>query len=117
MTNALSPRLSAVVEALPLRPGMRVLEIGCGPGAAARAALRRMGQGHLLAIDRSAKAITQAVAASRVERASGMLTFRCVAVEDLVLAPGNCRMTWHSRYGLAPWMAAILQRDAQRLSG
>jgi hypothetical protein len=35
---ALSARLSATVEALPLRPGARVLWIGCGPGAAARAA-------------------------------------------------------------------------------
>jgi hypothetical protein len=34
----LSHRLAAIVEALPLRPESRVLEIGCGPGAAARAA-------------------------------------------------------------------------------
>jgi hypothetical protein len=33
----LSPRLAAVVDALPLSPGLRVLEIGGAPGAAARA--------------------------------------------------------------------------------
>jgi protein-L-isoaspartate O-methyltransferase len=42
MPNALSPRLAAIVDALPLKPGMRVLEIGCGPGAAARVIARRL---------------------------------------------------------------------------
>jgi SAM-dependent methyltransferase len=60
MTNGLSPRLLAIVDALPLQQGMRVLEIGCGPGAASREITRRIGDGHVLAIDRSAKAIAQA---------------------------------------------------------
>lgn len=33
----LSVRLKAVIDALPLRPGLRVNEVGCGPGALARA--------------------------------------------------------------------------------
>jgi protein-L-isoaspartate O-methyltransferase len=41
----LSPRLQAVVEALPLQPDARVLEIGCGPGAAARAIAARLTTG------------------------------------------------------------------------
>jgi cyclopropane fatty-acyl-phospholipid synthase-like methyltransferase len=49
---ALSARLAAVVGALSLRPDMRVLEIGCGPGAAARAAAERLTIGHILAIAR-----------------------------------------------------------------
>jgi len=53
MSNALSKRLRAVVDALPLQEGMRVLEIGCGPGAAAREVARRIGGGHVHAIDRS----------------------------------------------------------------
>ena len=89
MADKISPRLAAIVEALPLHPGMRVLEIGCGPGAAARAVLRRIGQGHVLAIDRSATAIAQARAGSAAELASGRLEFRCVAVEDFVLAKGE----------------------------
>jgi cyclopropane fatty-acyl-phospholipid synthase-like methyltransferase len=47
MTTNLSPRLAAVVNALPLRPGLRVLEIGCGPGAAARAVATLIGDGHV----------------------------------------------------------------------
>ena len=85
MTKDLSPRLAAIVEALPLRPGLRVLEIGCGPGAAARAIASRIGNGHVLGIDRSAKAINQAKAASRNEIAGGRLSFRRVAVEDFEL--------------------------------
>jgi len=89
MADNISPRLAEIVEALPLRPGMRVLEIGCGPGVAARAVLRRMGTGRVLAIDRSAKAIAQAIAGSEAELATGQLEFRCVAVEDFVLAKGE----------------------------
>lgn len=86
----LSARLTAVVSALPLRPGMRVLEVGCGPGAAAREVARRVGSsGFVLAIDRSAKAIAQAQAASADEIAGGRLEFRHVAVEDFELHPGE----------------------------
>jgi cyclopropane fatty-acyl-phospholipid synthase-like methyltransferase len=89
MGRDLSPRLLAIVDALPLRPGMRVLEIGCGPGAAAREIARRIGRGHVLGIDRSAKAITLAKAASRTEIASGLLSYRQEAVEDFELQPGE----------------------------
>jgi SAM-dependent methyltransferase len=89
MATGLSARLAAVVDALPLRPGLRVLEIGCGPGAAAREIARRIGDGHVLAIDRSAKAIAQARAASGAELESGRLSLRQVAAEDLNLEPGE----------------------------
>ena len=89
MTSSLSPRLAAIVDALPFRPGMRVLEIGCGPGAAARAVAARIGDGHVLAIDRSATAIRQATLACSAEIASGRLSVRQVAVEDFTLEPGE----------------------------
>jgi cyclopropane fatty-acyl-phospholipid synthase-like methyltransferase len=85
----LSPRLAAIVEALPLRPGMRVLEIGCGPGAAARAVAQRIGGGHVLAIDRSAKAVRQAREGCAEEIAAGRLTVRQAAVEDFALEDGE----------------------------
>lgn len=85
----LSPRLAAIVAALPLRPGLRVLEIGCGTGAAARAVVSRIGDGHVLAIDRSAKAIEQARNASQNEIAAGRLSVRQAAAEDFELEPGE----------------------------
>ncbi|MGW3349704.1 SAM-dependent methyltransferase [Nonomuraea rubra] len=85
----LSPRLAAIVDALPLEPHLRVLEIGCGPGAAARAVAARLGTGHVLAIDRSATAIEQARAAAADEIAAGRMSVRQVAGEDFALLPGE----------------------------
>ena len=88
-STELSPRLAAIVAALPLRSGLRVLEIGCGPGAAARAVSRRIGDGCVLAIDRSATAVAQAQRAAAADIAAGRLIVRQVAVEDLVLEAGE----------------------------
>lgn len=88
----LSSRLLEAVDALPLRPGMRVLEIGCGPGAAAREVARRVGPtGQVVAIDRSPRAIKQGATAASAEvevgrLAPGVLEFRCVAAEHFALA-------------------------------
>jgi SAM-dependent methyltransferase len=89
MPNDLSPRLAAIVDALPLRRGIRVLEIGCGPGAAARAIAMRLDGGQITAIDRSAKAIAQAIAGSKRELATGRLVFRQAAIEDFELEEGE----------------------------
>jgi protein-L-isoaspartate O-methyltransferase len=89
--TGVSPRLMAIVNALPLEPGMRVLEIGCGSGTTAREIAHRIGDGHVLAIDRSAKAIGQARRTSQAEIASGRLSVRQVAVEDFELGPGEAR--------------------------
>jgi cyclopropane fatty-acyl-phospholipid synthase-like methyltransferase len=87
MTTDLSPRLAEIVHALPLTPQSRVLEIGCGPGAAARAVAGRLETGHILAIDRSAKAVALARARSVDEIASGRMSIRHIAAESLVLTP------------------------------
>ena len=89
MASELSPRLAAIVDALPLTPQSHVLEIGCGPGAAARAIARRLDSGHILAIDRSAKAVAQARSASSREIESGRMTVRQAAAESFVVQPGD----------------------------
>jgi cyclopropane fatty-acyl-phospholipid synthase-like methyltransferase len=89
MPERLSPRLKAILEALPLAPGMRVLEVGCGPGALARAMSSAIGDGHVLGIDRSDRAILQAIAGSGDEISAGRLFFRTVAAEDFVIEPGE----------------------------
>ena len=85
-----SARILAAVDDLPLRPGMRVLEVGCGPGSAAREVALRLGDGgFVLGIDRSAKAIAQAVALTEHWPGSAALRFRHVAAEDFELAEGE----------------------------
>jgi SAM-dependent methyltransferase len=83
----LSARLQAIVDALPLVTGLRVLEIGCGTGAAAREVARRIGSGHVLGIDRSARAIARA---AKLSADNGThLEFRHVAIEDFELLPNE----------------------------
>jgi SAM-dependent methyltransferase len=85
MNNKLSPRLEEIINALPLCKGIRVLEIGCGPGAAAREIAKRVENSYVLGIDRSKKAIQLAVKNANKEIASGKLNFRQVAVENFEL--------------------------------
>jgi ubiquinone/menaquinone biosynthesis C-methylase UbiE len=87
MAQKISTRLLEIVNALPLREGIRVLEIGCGPGAMAREMSTRIGNGHILAIDRSAKAIQQAISGSQTEIESGKLSYRQVDIEKFELKP------------------------------
>ncbi|MFI9344039.1 SAM-dependent methyltransferase [Streptomyces sp. NPDC052773] len=87
--SQLSQRLAEAVDALPLEPHLRVLEIGCGPGAAARAVAARLDTGHIVAIDRSAAAVALAREACAEEIASGRLTVRRCAAEDFVPLPGE----------------------------
>ncbi|MEU6701961.1 methyltransferase domain-containing protein [Pseudonocardia sp. NPDC046786] len=87
--SPLSARLAAIVDALPLRPGVRVLEIGGGPGAAARAVAGRIGDGHVLMIDRSARSVALARRNAAAEIGAGLMSVRQVAVEDLLPADGE----------------------------
>lgn len=91
MSTTCSPRLLAIIDALPLRPGLRVLEIGCGPGAMAQELARRIEGGFVLGIDRSAKAIQQAKKSGAEEIRCGQLCFVHCAIEDFVLPPDTPR--------------------------
>ena len=85
MENKLSKRLEDIVNALPLKDGIRILEIGCGPGAMAREISNRIRSGYILAIDRSEKAIQQANIGSQNEIKTGKLAFRKIAIEKFEL--------------------------------
>lgn len=89
MSERISARIVEALAALPIRPDMRILEIGCGPGVAARVISRMLTTGRIVAIDRSAKALGMAQAGSPEELATGRLEFRQTAIEDFVLEAGE----------------------------
>ena len=76
-------RIAWAVDQLDLAPTDRVLEFGCGPGVAASLVADRVGDGAVLAIDRSATAIARAAARNAGHLASGRLVLEQVALADL----------------------------------
>lgn len=88
--SSLSPRLAAVLEALPLAPGLRVLEIGGAPGPLARAMAARVSPGgFVLMVDRSERGVAATRAACPTEIASGVLGVRLASAESFRLEPGE----------------------------
>lgn len=86
MSATPSDRLQRVIDALPLTPGTRVLEIGGAPGAAARAVAALVGPtGHILVLDRSPTGIRQTERNCAAEIDAGVLSTLCAHVEDFEL--------------------------------
>ncbi len=99
--SALSPRLRSIVDALPLRPGSRVLEIGGAPGAAAREVAARVApNGHVLVLDRSAVGIDRTRATCAEEIAAGLLSTVCAPAEDFALAIAPFDLAFACRVGV-----------------
>jgi ubiquinone/menaquinone biosynthesis C-methylase UbiE len=87
--DRLSDRLRRVVDALPLEPGLRVLEIGGAPGAAAREVAARVGPtGHVLVLDRSSVGIARTEANCADEVSAGLLSTLKADAEDFALPAG-----------------------------
>jgi ubiquinone/menaquinone biosynthesis C-methylase UbiE len=80
-----SERLRSVVERLGLRPDDRVLEIGCGHGVAATLVCERLEEGHLTAVDRSARMIEAAKRRNAAYIEAGRAEFLVADLEDLGL--------------------------------
>lgn len=87
MPAKISARLSAIVDALPIKNGQRILEIGCGSGVAAREIIARFPKCFVLGIDRSPKAVDQARQGSKTEISGGQLDFIESAIEEFSPPP------------------------------
>jgi len=88
-----APRWPALVRlAVPrlgLAPEHRLLEIGCGGGTAVAAVASRLTTGHILAIDRSAAAVSRATRRNAEHIARGVAEVRQVDLARLRVADGS----------------------------
>jgi ubiquinone/menaquinone biosynthesis C-methylase UbiE len=95
-----SERLRAVVDKLDIRPDERVLEIGCGHGVAATLVCERLEEGHLTAVDRSAKMIQAATRRNAAYVEAGRAEFLVASLEDLDLGDRRFDKIFAVRVGL-----------------
>ncbi len=93
-------RLEAIVDRLDLRPGDRVLEIGCGHGVAATLVCERLETGRLTAIDRSPAMIAAAARRNAEFVAAGRAEFLVAALEDVDLGERRFDVAFAVRVGL-----------------
>lgn len=83
MASKIPERIGWAVATLAVRSSDRLLEIGCGKGAAVSLIAPQLKTGRILAIDRSATAIAAARRQSKAWEGAGKATFRHAALAEL----------------------------------
>ena len=96
----MSERLRAVVDRLDIRPGDRVLEIGCGHGVAATLVCERLDGGRLTAVDRSPRMIAAAARRNAAHVEAGTAEFLVAHLEALDLGDRRFDTVFAVRVGL-----------------
>ncbi|WP_191303455.1 class I SAM-dependent methyltransferase [Lentzea cavernae] len=96
----MSERLRGVVGQLAIRPGDRVLEIGCGQGVAATMVCQLLSTGTLTAIDRSVRMVEAATRRNAPYVASGRAEFLIASLEDVNLGDRRFDLVFAVRVGL-----------------
>jgi ubiquinone/menaquinone biosynthesis C-methylase UbiE len=96
----MSERLREIVDGLGIRPGDRVLEIGCGHGVAATFVCERLEHGRLTAIDRSPKMIEAARRRNAAYVEAGTAEFLVATLEELDLGDRRFDTIFAVRVGL-----------------
>ena len=98
METRLEPVSDAVIEAAALRPGERVLDIGCGAGFTSLEAARAVGpRGHVLGVDISASMLEAARALAGKAGAETLAFTQADAQTEIFTPPANVLI---SRFGV-----------------
>jgi cyclopropane fatty-acyl-phospholipid synthase-like methyltransferase len=103
-----SERLVWAVDVLEVKPNDQILEIGCGHGVAVSLACEKLKDGHITAIDRSAKMIALAKKRNANHIATGKASFQTVALDK-----GDFGNTKFNKI-LAIRIGALMRAGAQR---
>jgi len=82
-------RIRWALELIAPKPGDSLLELGCGPGNAARLICDRLTKGTLLAIDRSAVATRRTAERNADHVRSGRLEIWTTSIEALTVPPAT----------------------------
>ena len=96
----MSERLQAVVDRLGIRPGDRVLEIGCGHGVAATLVCARLDGGRYTGVDRSPKMVEAARRRNAAAVEAGIAEFLVGNLEDADLGDRRFEVVFAVRVGL-----------------
>jgi SAM-dependent methyltransferase len=96
-----SERFVWAVDALDVRPGDHLLEVGCGHGVAVSLLCERLTTGTITAIDRSPKMIEMATRRNREHVDAGRALFEAIALEDADL--GDRRFDKVFAFNVAPF--------------
>jgi ubiquinone/menaquinone biosynthesis C-methylase UbiE len=116
MARPAADRHRWAVDALDVRPGHRVLEVGCGHGVAATLVCERLDGGRFAGIDRSATMIAAARARNAEHVAAGRAAFEVARFEDAdlpecafdrILAV-NVALVWRQPALVLPKVARLL---------
>ncbi len=101
MAGEASERFVWAVDTLAVRPGERLLEVGCGHGVAVSVVCERLTTGTILAIDRSPKMIEMATRRNREHIDAGRALLEVVALEHTDL--GKRRFDKVFAFNVAPF--------------
>src|SRR4051812_18093475 len=101
MAGKASERFVWAVDTLEVRPGDRLLEVGCGQGVAVSLVCERLTTGTITAIDRSPKMIEMAQRRNREQVDAGRAVLETIALEDADL--GDRRFDKVFAFNVAPF--------------
>jgi cyclopropane fatty-acyl-phospholipid synthase-like methyltransferase len=82
MTSSIPVRIRWAVDLLDVRPGDRILEIGCGGGVALSLIAARLRRGHVVGIDRSPIAVRRAAERNAVHIEAGRVRVQRAELES-----------------------------------